>query len=881
MPLNSPVDYSRYAFKSSWDNELLGKALLYKQEKYDKNREELQNFYNNISGIDLAKAEDREYFDERLKKLKKEVQLAGMGDLSRPGVKEHIESFIGQAADDKVVNGYYGTITGQRIKQQAYQTQQKNPEKYSDLNLAYSLRDYNAWVNDGQVGSTYRGGSTYIPYTDVITKANDAIKDIVPNSYVNLSKTGEISYFKVTGEEITAPEIKARLDATIMKDPNVAQQMSINAWGQYRHLDDAAFASAVKQSFNSQIKSYRSELQKINNKLFTAKPTERENLIATKTYLENQINTFNDNVKISDKDIISKRPQLELEFYKSDFLNEISNSYAYNKVKDKDFIYDEGDFQLKKFRADENYRNKKLALDSQGNYGKAFGEWYKIISDSGDINAAKQLAQNYGVPDAIIDSWRTGSSTTTPTSTEITPQMKSDIVNIDIPTKLTALENQYKSKAENFVNTLYDGNSAIEVMQDIDNRLPDLINEWDRKLNSQSGFYTTPEFEKQLRDKGTTLTAFLNDFKQLKQDYKNFNTISSIVKESNDKKGERLFREINENNGLVDLDNGHYLEVNSDGSYRIKQLGVRPVIVPRGDGLPGTKREQPTVFSGNNIYDFVSGKEGIEYLTKKLTSPDYTTISSDVYDKYIADDVVSSISVKGSSASPVNNALITNALTQAVTLDGGSGLVVSANVNELLKNASGGTKGFSLRNLEAKVNSTGQIRITGQGFKDNKPIEEPIDVSLNVFALNPNSEARKYFEPIAVNLMRKAALPAEERDIFNHLEPGQSATPDKDLLHADRDATNKGRTVYFENTFTKKQYGGNVVQPKAVLWYENWQNPEILDKQMLVTLARGLGARENFDKDDLETAVLLEDYLKVFLSNDDNLNDLFNHQQVK
>ena len=161
-----------------WDTDLIGKALAYKQQTYDINKEKVQQFYNQLTIVELAKGGDREHLESRLNLLNQQVtQAGGMGDLSQSGAFDAISSYYGQAIDEKVENGYYGTLVGKKIKAEAEQA--KKDGKYNDLNLEHSLQDYAEWENDGQVGSEYRGNSSYEDYTDVIAKATEAIEKTV------------------------------------------------------------------------------------------------------------------------------------------------------------------------------------------------------------------------------------------------------------------------------------------------------------------------------------------------------------------------------------------------------------------------------------------------------------------------------------------------------------------------------------------------------------------------------------------------------------------------------------------------------------------------------------------------------------------------------
>ena len=61
---SQPLQYTPY--QEQWNKELLGKALQYKQDKYDTNRQVIKNTIAQVSNIDLLKDQDAEYLYDRL-----------------------------------------------------------------------------------------------------------------------------------------------------------------------------------------------------------------------------------------------------------------------------------------------------------------------------------------------------------------------------------------------------------------------------------------------------------------------------------------------------------------------------------------------------------------------------------------------------------------------------------------------------------------------------------------------------------------------------------------------------------------------------------------------------------------------------------------------
>jgi hypothetical protein len=333
-----PTQYKPYL--KQWNTDLLAKALAYKQGSYDINREKVQQFYNQLSTLELAKEEDREYLENNLKILNQQVQEAGgLGDLSVAGSFDALASYYSQATDEKVENGYYGTLVGKKIRNEAEVAVKDG--KYSDKNLSYSLQDYQKWVNDGQVGSEYNGASSYVPYTNITDKATKAIQGIVPEGYVEFDSMGNFSFYKKKGEKVTEASIISRLNSTVLNNAEVQSQMQVEGWDKFRGYDDKAFVNHISEIYDTQIEDYNNAINKLERaKLTTKKGDELE-------YIDNEISRIskakqelltNDN----ENSILKNRRNLEKILYENDFVSEIANSFKYNTVKDASIETDAG-----------------------------------------------------------------------------------------------------------------------------------------------------------------------------------------------------------------------------------------------------------------------------------------------------------------------------------------------------------------------------------------------------------------------------------------------------------------------------------------------------------------------------------------------------------
>lgn len=323
----APTTYKGY--EDQWDEELLATALTYKQQKYDVNKAKIQNWFNDFATLDLVKEEDRARFAERIAQVKEQVNRQGMGDLSLGA--DHIATYISQAADKGIENGYYGTLAGRKIQKEAKDMFDKDPSLYNQRNLDYSLKDWNNWVNDGTAGSTYRGGSSYVPYTDVNQKIIDIFKEHKPDIKVITTKMG-VQYINSENQIMTEAQVEDILEGLVYSDPNVAQQLKVDSWATFQGQDNAVISQDMKNSLITKKGKYETALTDIKTKMKTAKGESLAQLQAYEKAYTDQINTLNGDIDNWENQF-NKNPDAYKEFaYKSRLTEQMKGIYVKNNV---------------------------------------------------------------------------------------------------------------------------------------------------------------------------------------------------------------------------------------------------------------------------------------------------------------------------------------------------------------------------------------------------------------------------------------------------------------------------------------------------------------------------------------------------------------------
>jgi hypothetical protein len=400
------------------DYNLIGSVLQYKQGKLDANRQQLQSVYDQLSVIDVAKGEDREYVERRLNAAKNIANKYAALDLSNSGLTNDLIGKLTETIDDNVKNAVVGTKI-YRSEQAAWKKlKEDHPDKYADQNYAYAMQEANKWLNDGTAGTKYNGGGGTIEYRDLSKRILDNVGELSKALKAEYVAYGpEQGYFRSleTHEAVSRDRMEQALNWVF--DEKDKQQMGINAWAQYDKMDDAQLKELHDGYYGAKIDNASRMISDIDKAIKTAKTDEQraryENTKAmwTKHKESLQNNTF---------DVLSSTYGKETAYrslYSDQLKGQILDTYTYDNVTDikVDEIRKANlEFQLKKDKFDEEKRKnremadlkrKELGLDdeaiqvigdtevtppdSKDNYlatmdgleNQAFNDFHKLISD--------------------------------------------------------------------------------------------------------------------------------------------------------------------------------------------------------------------------------------------------------------------------------------------------------------------------------------------------------------------------------------------------------------------------------------------------------------------------------------------------------------------
>ncbi len=453
----APTTYKGY--EDQWDEELLATALTYKQQKYDVNKAKIQNWFNDFATLDLVKEEDRARFAERISQVKEQVNRQGMGDLSLGA--DHIATYISQAADKGIENGYYGTLRYRQYENEWAKIKEDSPELYNQDNYEYGLTNFMNWTNDRTAGTSVNSyKNTYIgagvgevtPYTDIQAEAREIIKEIEPDVYATLDQTGRFTYFKKNGEQVTSSKIIKTLDAALMGSSKIQNQMKINGWANYKNVPDEVFVEGVKNMYNAQVDKYEDILVQLKQERIGASAENTLIIDDNIKYYEEQKKVYSD-LSIDDpQSILAKKSLLTTQLYKEDFLKGMGDAFSYNKVTDVGFEIDQGELSIWKENQANNRFYARLNFDKNKAEGDDFTDITKAYLSDG-MQGAILTGRAKGFPTEFVQSLIIGSPNSTPLPIS-TPQEQADFVRATLNGKVFET-GQSLIRAENNIIDLF------------------------------------------------------------------------------------------------------------------------------------------------------------------------------------------------------------------------------------------------------------------------------------------------------------------------------------------------------------------------------------------------------------------------------------------
>ena len=363
---SQPLQYTPY--QEQWNKELLAKALQFKQDKYDTNRQVIKDTIAKVSNIDLMKDQDAEYLYDRLQTVVNNLNTQGSGDLSLESRADYLTGYVADVADQKVMNGYIGTRAYRNVV--AEHNKYEETGEASDANLAYSLRDIGEWASDGQIGSALPAGAntSYVKFTDLYEKYQEVAKGLEPDSYVVFEQFGGsgFTWYSQKGTRLDQGKLISAFNLASQSDPSVQDQLRVNAWTANRNVSDESFVATFKEDGAREKEAISKYIDRLKDaKAKSVSDAEMAELDANIAIYEEQVKQYDEALMMSDEQILANKESYQYLSYKNAYLTDLAGVFSYEQMEAPKLVTDKGSLEIYKQQQANARNSAKIRSDEQ------------------------------------------------------------------------------------------------------------------------------------------------------------------------------------------------------------------------------------------------------------------------------------------------------------------------------------------------------------------------------------------------------------------------------------------------------------------------------------------------------------------------------------
>lgn len=443
--------------------EAMTQVGMYKQQKYDEGVQKIQGYVDNIAGLDVYKDIDKVYLQSKLNELGSKLKTVAAGDFSNQQLVNSVGGMATQIVKDPIIQEAVTSTKWIRKGEEELEQARKAGKSSSQNESWWREHEVGSWLNDGKVGSAFRGKFT--EYTDMEKKLRDVAKEVheydntveVPFMRDNLGRT--LYFYKdASGKEVaTLDPTKGttKIDAAILKtkvkgksaqkildnfyislDENDKKQLGIDGWYHYKGVSGDQLKAKIK---NDITETYKTKKKNISDEIvkLTVELASNDNLTSEqKSAIQTQLSNYQELSKGGGLDKMYEQSlasidnidelSLKQSVYTEKFLEGLASNIAY---QDKEIEYKTNPYQVqlmaakdlefKYWNAQRDQRNKdreygldvtrlqmeqvKASREEAEFYKKITGDQY-IWQDAGISSEGKKLPTLAGLDKGISES---------------------------------------------------------------------------------------------------------------------------------------------------------------------------------------------------------------------------------------------------------------------------------------------------------------------------------------------------------------------------------------------------------------------------------------------------------------------------------------------
>lgn len=313
-----------------------------KQQQYEEGVQKVQQYIDNVRGIEVVKDEHRQYLNATLQNLQGEVSGIVSADFSNHQLVSQVGRLTNRLVADPIIQNALVSTT--RYKKALAEQQKAKAEGKSSVVNDYNFENQaTRWLSDGDAKSPFSG--SYRPYRDVRKKMLDIIKAVDPNSRVTqipFVRNGDGTYLmdengrpkldqvmmEIEYKGKSYEDIKRAIEAGLDEDD--IEQLKMEGTYHFKDHNPTSMKKVVETNYKARV----DDLNKMLTNLKTQKmvnPTDN----VYQANVDRQIKEVEDrgaNLNRSyaqDIDFLSISPEdFKSEFYKYNYLDQVGKAFS-------------------------------------------------------------------------------------------------------------------------------------------------------------------------------------------------------------------------------------------------------------------------------------------------------------------------------------------------------------------------------------------------------------------------------------------------------------------------------------------------------------------------------------------------------------------------
>lgn len=509
--------------------EDLIKVALHKQEQFDQNVAKVQSQVDAYSQLrsNILKESERKYFDETMTKMVKAINDSAGVDFS---LKANVQSVlnIGKPLekDNIIINSIQSGKEYQRRQKTLLEMDQSKRNASNDWNY---MEDAYNWLQNDQLGVSLAKDKAYDEFYDISEKVFELVKTFSKEEQEEFYSTGggtPQGYIeKITQQGFSKNKLAKKIESMLATDPKAYKQLLIDTKYSYNNLGKERAHQLFVQDQTVKVAAFDERIADTKQQLayYTAQnarvksPTVQKEIDRLTENLQTDMQYRNIAFQNSSKKLEEFDPQDYFEVYKNDFITNLSNTYATQKIS-RD-LKDDKVWDVLQARSLESFKNNldiekervKGEVERKNNYDRmtkqsvvripATQSFLKNVSMGTALNNLELLenvAKEEGNTGAATNIRKFTSAINEAMRLKGTPQVKQLIAAIDFIKNPSKINAKYKAPLAQFLGlniNSYNEDEYVAAMNRLRNELEQLKKSVNSGIDSRTPISISNSFD--------------------------------------------------------------------------------------------------------------------------------------------------------------------------------------------------------------------------------------------------------------------------------------------------------------------------------------------------------------------------------------------------